>query len=241
LTGDQPALLLGEGGVEVEHERIGVPAEFCHQEGHTLRHQARDKGHIARQPVESTKCAVLVAKRGSKLRPPVKCVGAFARYPVAHERNLSAANRSAPHREIENHSAINAPPLTPGHSRHRAISLQSAEMDVTKGDSNSAAYENRTKIEKCGGSETIGPRERIRRLNSLTAVRRFTREARGYWRFQPGISQRRKLVAVGLAEGEELYSNVLSQICAAAFRCNSKRFSPAAIYTPLPLLTTPES
>jgi hypothetical protein len=27
-----------------------------------------------------------------------------------------------------------------------------------------------------------------------------------------------------VAEGEELYSNVLSQICAAALRCDSKRF-----------------
>jgi hypothetical protein len=30
--GDQPALLLREGGVEVEHERIRVAAEFGHNE-----------------------------------------------------------------------------------------------------------------------------------------------------------------------------------------------------------------
>jgi hypothetical protein len=68
-----------------------------------------------------------------------------------------------------------------------------------KSDSKSAAYENRTKSAKCGGLETNGLRERIRRLGQHLAVRRFVREARGYWRFQRGKIQRRMLVAKGLA------------------------------------------
>jgi hypothetical protein len=33
---------------------------------------------------------------------------------------------------------------------------------------------------------------------------------------------------VPIGEGEELYSNILSQTCAAPLRCNSKRFYAAA-------------
>ena len=50
--------------------------------------------------------------------------------------------------------------------------------------------------------ENFGPRR-------VVAVRRFVREARGYWRFQRAKTRRRMLVAVGLAEGEELASNGL--------------------------------
>ncbi len=49
---DKPALLFGQGGVEVEHEGIGVGAELSHDERHTLGHQAGDKGDIAREPIE---------------------------------------------------------------------------------------------------------------------------------------------------------------------------------------------
>ncbi len=49
---DKPALLFGQGGVEVEHEGIGVGAELSHDERHTLGHQAGDKGHVAREPIE---------------------------------------------------------------------------------------------------------------------------------------------------------------------------------------------
>jgi hypothetical protein len=55
--------------------------------------------------------------------------------------------------------------LNPSRSRYPAISLQSAEVSVMKSGSKSIAYENRTKSAKCGGLETNGPRERIRRLN----------------------------------------------------------------------------
>lgn len=54
-------------------------------------------------------------------------------------------------------------------------------------------------------------RERVSGPSLCDAVRRFTREARGYWRFQRGKIPRRTLVAEELAEGGEPQSNVLSQ------------------------------
>jgi len=68
---------------------------------------------------------------------------------------------------------------------------------------------NRTKSAKSEGLERTGPRERISSSDRLTAVPRFVREARGYWRFHRGKIQRRTLAAAGLAEGKELGSNGL--------------------------------
>ena len=82
-----------------------------------------------------------------------------------------------------------------------------------KNDSKSAAYENRTKFPQSGGLETNGPRERISGSDGVNAVRRFSREARGYWRFQRRKIQRRILVTEGLAERQELGTNPL---CVAA-------------------------
>ena len=59
---------------------------------------------------------------------------------------------------------------------------------------------NRTKSAKSEGLERTGPRERISSSDRLTAVPRFVREARGYWRFHRGKIQRRTLAAAGLAE-----------------------------------------
>lgn len=50
--GDQPPFLLRQHGIEMQHERIGIPAEFGDDEGHSLRHQARDECHFAREPVQ---------------------------------------------------------------------------------------------------------------------------------------------------------------------------------------------
>jgi hypothetical protein len=68
-------------------------------------------------------------------------------------------------------------------SRYPAISLQSAEVAAPKNDSKSVAYEFRTKSAKSGALETNGPRERISGHRRGVAVRRFSREARGYWAF----------------------------------------------------------
>jgi hypothetical protein len=45
--GDKPALLLGQRGVEVEHEGICIGSELGHDEGNALCHQAGDEGDIA--------------------------------------------------------------------------------------------------------------------------------------------------------------------------------------------------
>ena len=60
-----------------------------------------------------------------------------------------------------------------------AIFLQSAEVASRR---KSATYEFR-KSAQSGGSETNGQRERISGFGRCVAVRRFTRRARGYWRF----------------------------------------------------------
>ena len=49
---NETAFLLGQGRIQVQHKRIGVSAEFCHDEGHTLRHQAGHKSHVTRKPVK---------------------------------------------------------------------------------------------------------------------------------------------------------------------------------------------
>ena len=80
---DQPPLLLGQRGVEVQHERIGVAAEFGDDERHALRHQAGDERDVARQPVQLRDQDAALrglgrSQRGCELRPPVERVGALA-------------------------------------------------------------------------------------------------------------------------------------------------------------------
>ena len=58
---------------------------------------------------------------------------------------------------------------------------KSAEVGAVKNGAESAAYIIRTKSARCGGLETNGPRERISGPDGLAAVRRFVREAHGYW------------------------------------------------------------
>src|SRR3954454_25250766 len=44
---NEPALLLGQSGVEVQHEWIGVGPEFGDDERHTLGHEPGYEGHVA--------------------------------------------------------------------------------------------------------------------------------------------------------------------------------------------------
>jgi hypothetical protein len=72
------------------------------------------------------------------------------------------------------------------------------------------AYEFRTKSAQSGGLENNGQREGILGLSKSIAVRRFAHEAPVFVGDFCGLaSQRRMLNADGLAEGEELGSNVL--------------------------------
>ena len=71
---------------------------------------------------------------------------------------------------------------------------------MTKRDSKSGPYENRTKSAQSKGLETNGRRERIFGLTRRAAVRRFAREARCYWASMRRPSHQRMLVEPGLAE-----------------------------------------
>lgn len=117
--------------------------------------------------------------------------------PAPHGKPSNGCQRRS--ERIKNLCAINVAFAT-SCSRFLAIILQSTEVGITKKDSKSVAYENRTKSAKCGGLETNGPRERISTPDRCRAVRRFVREACGYWRFRRAKTQRRMLVAEELAE-----------------------------------------
>ena len=76
-------------------------------------------------------------------------------------------------------------------SPYPAIIFQSAKVAIAESDSNSVAYENHTNSAKSEGLEKIGWRERSSASDRVGAVRRFAREALGYWRFQRAKIQRR--------------------------------------------------
>ena len=44
----KPSFLLSQRRIEVQHERIGVPAQFGDDERHSLSHQSGDEGYVAR-------------------------------------------------------------------------------------------------------------------------------------------------------------------------------------------------
>ena len=81
--GDLTPLLLGQRGVEVQHEWISVRAELSHDEGHTLGHQAGNEGHVARQAIElgdkhRTLRLARCGQRCGKLWPSVERISTFA-------------------------------------------------------------------------------------------------------------------------------------------------------------------
>jgi hypothetical protein len=99
--------------------------------------------------------------------------------------------------------------LNPSVSRHPTDLAKSAEVGLTKNDSISITYEFRTKCAQSGALENNGQREGFLGLSSLSQCGGLRAEARIYWGFLPLASQRRMLNAGGLAEGEELGSNIL--------------------------------
>ena len=67
----------------MQHEWVGIGSEFGDDEGHTLRHQAGNEGHVAREPVElghqdRTLRLARCGQRCGELRPSVERVGALA-------------------------------------------------------------------------------------------------------------------------------------------------------------------
>jgi hypothetical protein len=78
--------LLGQGSVDVQHERVGVGAKLDDDERHRMGHPAADTRHVTRQ------AARLDGESAVVLRPPVGYVS-----PVRRIRNRScdaAASRS---------------------------------------------------------------------------------------------------------------------------------------------------
>jgi hypothetical protein len=62
-VGNQPPLLLGEGGVEVQHERIGVCAQLSDEEWYALRHETGDEGDVARERERRSSLATMTGHR----------------------------------------------------------------------------------------------------------------------------------------------------------------------------------
>ena len=80
---DQSAFRLGQRCVEVQHKRVCVRAELGHKERHPLRHQARNEGDVAREPVKlchDYRAAQPASgfERCPWLRPPHQRVAALA-------------------------------------------------------------------------------------------------------------------------------------------------------------------
>ena len=80
---DQPPFLLGQRRVEVQHERVGIGAEFRDDEGDALRHQAGNEGDVAGEAVElghhdRALCLARCGQRCGELRAAVERVGALA-------------------------------------------------------------------------------------------------------------------------------------------------------------------
>jgi hypothetical protein len=80
---DHAALLLGQGRVDVQRERINISAERTHNERHLLRHERRDERDVAAQPVELGNADGRLGTLGRlqrcrKLRPASERVGTLA-------------------------------------------------------------------------------------------------------------------------------------------------------------------
>ena len=83
--GNQAPFLLGQRRIEMQHEWVGIGAQFGHDERHALRHQARHEGDIARQPVElGDNNGALVGlgggERCGKLWAAIEGIGALAAF-----------------------------------------------------------------------------------------------------------------------------------------------------------------
>src|SRR4051794_6360981 len=105
--------------------------------------------------------------------------------------------------------------------------LLSAEVYVTKIDSNSGAYENRTKSAKCGGLERNGLRERTLEPWQAQQCGGFCPRPAVIGGINALKTQRRMLGTKGLAEREGFEPPIRLPVC---------RISSAVHSTPLPPL-----
>lgn len=100
---NQTPLLLGEGSVQVEHERVGVSSELRTDKRHLLRHQAGHEGDVAGKTVQlrhhhAAFRGVGSSQSSSQLRPPVERVGPFSAFglDVLADQEMPSASANRP-------------------------------------------------------------------------------------------------------------------------------------------------
>jgi len=68
----------------MQHERVGVGAKLCHEERDTLRHQAGNEMHVARETIElcdshgAFAVTACLRERGGELGAAVKSIAALS-------------------------------------------------------------------------------------------------------------------------------------------------------------------
>jgi hypothetical protein len=82
---DHAPLLLGEGGPDVQHERVGIDAKLGDDEGDALGHQARNEVDVAGEAIELCDAdrafsPAGVGHGGRELRASGQRIGAFAAF-----------------------------------------------------------------------------------------------------------------------------------------------------------------
>jgi TolB-like protein len=107
--GYQPALFLRERGINEQHERVGIGAEFGDNERGPVLHQAADEMHVAAEPVElgDDDRAGLVdlpggLERGGELGAAVERVGTLAGLDLGEEKQTATPTAAidAPNTEL---------------------------------------------------------------------------------------------------------------------------------------------
>jgi hypothetical protein len=91
---DDGALLLGEGGIQVQQERLDVGAQLGDEERRLVRHQAADEMHVTRQPIElgngdggGLSVTASCSERGGELWPAIESVSALPRLDLGELRD----------------------------------------------------------------------------------------------------------------------------------------------------------
>ena len=115
----------------------------------------------------------------------------------------------APHFKTRKSSAQSAAKLDFSRIRYSAISLQNAEVDISKNNSKSAAYENRTKFPQSGGLEKTGQKREFRDPTGSAQCRGLRAKARVYWGFLWPPTRQRMFGEDRLAERDKPKSNRL--------------------------------
>jgi len=98
----------------VQHERIGVPAQFGHDEWHALRHQAGHEGHVSREPIQLRHQDTAFnrpgrGEGGGELRPPVNRVGTLAGFRLDELRMMVRPSASAKRATVARCASIPRP------------------------------------------------------------------------------------------------------------------------------------